>query len=64
MKEEYKMLENVQVLLSSDKTKSKEIIFWNEEIYSRDCFEEACLNVACLTAKGMCKRVKRKSEKE
>jgi hypothetical protein len=52
------MLENVHVLLSSDKTKSKKFIFRNEEIYSRDCFEEACLNVACLTAKGMCIQVK------
>lgn len=58
MKEGYKMLENVHVLLSSDKTKRKEFNFWNGEIYSTVCFEEACLNVICLTAKGMCKRVK------
>ena len=56
--QKYKMLENVHVILSSDKTKHKEFNFWNGEIYCTACFEEACLNVACLIANEMCKQMK------
>lgn len=56
----YKMLDNVHVIIR----KKDQINFWEQEIYSQNDFNEACIDVRLLLKEGLCQIVESVRRKE
>ncbi|WP_342545396.1 hypothetical protein [Lysinibacillus sp. FSL K6-4013] len=55
----YQMLENVHVIIRN----KVQINFWEQELYRKIDFLEACIDVSLLLKEGLCRIVKSDEEK-
>ncbi|MFK5707506.1 hypothetical protein [Lysinibacillus boronitolerans] len=55
----YQMLDNVHVFIR----KRDQINFWEQELYRKIDFSEACIDVSLLLNEGLCRIVKSDEEK-